>query len=229
MSETILNIRQQLRMAMLKILARQGPATFFVSVINAVVVYFVLADVEAGRLLWSWLSATVAFNALRIVMVVVFWRMSDDDRYGIWTTLYLLLIYCTGICWGLLPLFPAFFEVSWVQGFIVFVVAGMSAGGILSLYVMLPAAIPYFLLTVTPMIFVFAQAGEPHYVAMSFLTGMFLLILIRITYSFNEIARKTVRLELENEQMFHFLLEARESQDATLRDYRARTDKTWII
>lgn len=229
MAREVLDIRLQLEIELLRILARQVPATFAVSIVNALIVYFVLSDVVSRQFLWPWLSATIAFNGLRLIMVIVFWRMPEDYVYGVWKVLYLVLVYATGACWGLLAVLPVFFEVGWVQGFIVFVIAGMSAGSILSLYVMLAAAIPYFLVILGPMIFMLARAGEPHFVAMALLTSLFLVLLVRTAYAFNAVARKTVRLELENEQLFHFLLDARETHDQTLQGFHAKSDKTWSI
>ena len=207
----------QIQLNQLETLVRQGPATFTVSIINAVIVYFVLHGVAIPIILWSWVSSVIAFNCLRLIMVIIFWRMPADTSYRSWTLLYLILVYCTGLCWGALPLFPVFFQQTWVQGFIVFVIAGMSAGGIISLYVKLSAAIPYFIATILPLVIVLANGEQLHHLAMAILAALFLVLLIRTTYSLNAVVRKIIRLEIENKELLDFLVDAREAQDTTLK------------
>jgi hypothetical protein len=210
------DLRTQVQLGQLETLVKQGPATFAVSIINALIVYFILRDVAVPIILWTWTSSVIALNCLRLIMVIIFWRMPEGADHRVWTTLYLILIYCTGLGWGALPLFPAFYHETWVHGFIVFVIAGMSAGGIISLYVKLSAAIPYFLATILPMILILANGREPHHFAMAILSSLFLILLIRTTYSLNEVVRKTIRLEIENRDLLDFLVDAREAQDKTL-------------
>ncbi len=212
-----ISLGTQIQLSQLETLVKQGPATFTVSIINAIIVYLVLRDVAVPIILWTWVSSMIAFNCLRLVMVIIFWRMPVDTSHRNWTALYLVLVYCTGICWGTLPLFPVFSQETWVQGFIVFVIAGMSAGGIISLYVKLSAAIPYFIATILPLIFVLANGNEVHHLAMAILASLFLVLLIRTTYSLNQVVRKIIRLEIENKELLDFLVDAREAQDTTLK------------
>lgn len=206
-----ISIREQLRVEVIQRLARQGISTFFISLVNAGLVYFVLRDYATPAYLWSWVSLIVAFNALRLILSVVFYSLPEDSGFRIWTLLYLTLVYGTGLAWGLLPLFPVFHRLPWVEGFIVFVIAGMAAGGIATLYVMLSAVIPYLLAIIFPLIYTLARGEEPHHFAMSLLVSIFLMLLVRSSYELNRNLRRTIQLEIENRDLFNFLVNAKDS------------------
>lgn len=203
------------RLEQMDTLAGQAPATFAVSVINALIVYYLLRDMIDGWSLLSWASAVIAFNCLRMLMVLAYARMTDEDSHRTWLVLYLVLIYLTGLSWGILPLVSPFTEDALVQGFLIFVIVGMAAGGLLSLYVKLSAAIPYYIAVLTPLIWSLASDGMPGHIAMALLASFFLLMLVRTTYVFNRAVNKTIRLELENRDLFNFLVEAQAEKDAS--------------
>jgi hypothetical protein len=216
-------LKKQLLLEELETLVRQGVATFGISMINVGVVCYILRDIAIPQILWIWTSAVIAFNCLRLIMVILFWRMDETADFRVWTFLYLILVYCTGLSWGMLPFFPAFYKETWVLGFIVFVIAGMSAGGIVSLYARLSAAIPYYVATIAPLIYVLTQGKLPHHFAMAFLAALFLALLIRTTYSLNGVVRRAIRLEVENRELMDFLVDARETHDKTLTNYGRST------
>ncbi len=202
-----LNIDEKLKYESAKLLAEQGRASFLVSIVNAVIVYLVFRSLEAELLMVTWLSAIVLVSLLRAIMVSRFLQMEENDpRHGRWLLIYLVAVYFTGACWGALPLLPLFNSTSWSQAFIIFTVSGMSAGALVSLYPMRRAAIPYFILVVGPLIFVLAQSPQAETLAMALLASIYLLLLVRSAYILNSAANKTMRLELQNEELFEFLV-----------------------
>lgn len=198
-------IERRLQDKVMETLAAQGPATFVVSFVNVGLIYLVLRATVPTYPLATWAFVVIFFNALRWIMVLYFWRRRDTYKPRSWQFTYLLLVYCTGAGWGVLPMFPAFITQLEVQAFVVFVITGMSAGGLISLYVVRSAAVPYFIIVITPMIVVLANSGGPYQLGMAVLASMFLVLLIRSAFYLNTMVRRMIRTEVENEALFSFL------------------------
>lgn len=200
-------LKQKLRYENIKLLAEQGQASLLVTVVNALIVYLVLSFVAGELFLLIWVSILVLLSILRMIMVSRFFHLREDsDQLVGWLTGYLVAMYGSAACWGILPLTNFFFAESWTEAFIVFTVAAMSAGALVSMYAMLSAAIPYLVITVMPMIYALASSQEPTYTAMSLLASLYLLLLVRSAFILNNRTRRTIRLEMENEELFEFLL-----------------------
>ena len=204
------DLRSKLRCESIRSLAEQGRSSFLVSLANAVIVLIVLHPVGDSILLYSWFGLLVFLTFIRTVMVFSFFRMGEDsDSIEQWRFYYLLFVYATGLCWGGLPLSSLFDETIWTQAFIIFTIAGMSAGALVSLYPLRSAAVPYLAIILFPLIYVLASSNQPSDFGMAVLAGLYLVLLVRSAYTLNESVRKTLRLELENEELFKFLLAAR--------------------
>ena len=207
-SELDLNARIQYET--LRALASNGKSSFLISIINAVIVYFTLREVAEEIVLNLWLGAVVFLALLRTAMVLIFNRLDRNGKhFDLWKAIYIVFVCGSALCWGVLPLWGVFFIASWTETFIVFLIAGMSAGGMVSLYPSLAAAVPYQLCMLVPLIFVLASSGAPAHTAMAILASLYLVLLVRSTYDLNQSASATIRLEMENNELFKFLLKAR--------------------
>lgn len=194
----------------LKTLSSSGMASFLVSIVNALIVYFTLRSVAEPIVLNIWFAFMIVITVLRAVMVLIFWQISiGSPRMELWTAIYFIFIYSSGLAWGILPLLNVFYLTGWTETFIVFVVSGMSAGGLVALYSSLYASIPYLLLILLPLIYALGSSGAPAHTAMAVLASMYLLTLVRSSYALNAAASNTIRLEMENSELFKFLLKAK--------------------
>lgn len=206
-----LDLKARIRYETLRTLSANGAASFLISIINATVVYVTLYEVVEQIVLNIWFASIFLVSVSRSVMIVIFHRLdSDGSRFNLWAAVYAVLVYVSALCWGILPLWDIFFMETWTETFIVFLVAGMSAGGLVSLYPSLLTAIPYQLCILGPLIYVLASSGEPVHVAMTLLVCMFLILLVRSTYTLNRAASASIRLEMENNELFKFLLRAKQ-------------------
>lgn len=204
------DLRSKIKFETLNKLSQNGRSSFLVSILNGGLVYFTLLEVGELIVLNLWLATLVLVSFCRLGMVFWFWNLSEGHkRLNFWTALYLILIYVSAACWGVLPLWNVFAIADWTQSLIIFVVAGMSAGGLVSLYPMLIAAIPYLLIVLSPLIYVLAVSGEPAHTTMAVLTCLFLILVVRSTYTLNASAMRSIQLEMENSELFQFLLQAR--------------------
>ena len=205
-----LDLTQRINYEVIETLASLGPATFVISTINALLAFFILRITSSRLAITVWLFFMLAIIFTRLLLVMNFWHTDKEEfRIRPWIVAYLGLVYLTGAGWGLLPFTSAFAEESWAWGFIVFVIAGMAAGGLMTLYVMLSAVIPYLVFIMLPLIFVLASGDKPADFAMSVLGGLFLVTMVRSSYYLNNMVNRVIRLDAENQHLFEFLLKAR--------------------
>lgn len=209
-SDSELDLKASIEYETLKTLSANGASSFLISIINALIVFATLRSVESESVLSIWLGAIVLISILRSIMVGIFQRLKKDlKKLRRWLRVYLIFIYASGICWGILPLLGVFYLAPWTETFIVFIIAGMSAGGLISLYPSLLAAIPYHVLMLGPLIFVLSSSGAPAHSAMALLASLYLILLVRSTFTLNRSATDTISLEMENNELFKFLLKVR--------------------
>jgi len=205
-----LDLKAKVRYETLNTLSASGAASFIISIINALIVYITLREMAEPIVLNVWIVFILLITSLRTVMVLVFRRLdSSSPQLDLWSAVYFVFVYSSGLGWGVLPLLNVFYSAGWTETFIVFVISGMSAGGLVSLYPSLHAAIPYQLFILLPLIYTLAGSGAPAHTAMALLASMYLLLIIRSTYALNRAASNTIRLEMENNELFNFLLKAK--------------------
>lgn len=210
-------LKTKLEYETLSVLATQGQSSFFVSVANAIIVYFVLEPVSTGSLMLYWLLAIVIVSLARFIQISLFFRMEENSkRLSLWLGSYLLLIYLSALLWGGLSLTAIFQEDTQSFAFIIFIIAGMSAGALVSLYAMLRAILPYLVLILMPLIYALTVGSTGDQLGMGMLAGLYLVMLVRSAYSLNESAQKTLRLEIQNSELFDFLLKTNQGGKAEL-------------
>ena len=209
-----IELKVKLQYETLKALAVQGKYSFLVSVVNAVIVYLVLDPLIGGQIMLLWLSVLITLTLIRVVMISGFFRLDETEvEVSSWKFAYMLLAYISAACWGSLPLLFDFSEVQWASTFVIFVISGMSAGALVSLYALLSVVIPYLVIILLPLLYVIASTPNPAALGMSVLTGLYLLLLVRSAYTMNASVQKTLRLELENEELFDFLVNVRNNPE----------------
>lgn len=210
-----IEIREKLRYETLKALAIQGKSSYIVTLINAGVVFAVLAPLVGSDILILWIAILATLTLVRMLMIVGFFRLEETDVLtGSWQEAYVFLSYATAACWGSLPLMIEFGETQWASSFVIFVISGMSAGALVSLYAMLRVVIPYLMIILFPLLYVIASTPAEASLQMAILVGFYLILLVRSAYLMNGNMRKTLRLELENEELFEFLVNARHDPEA---------------
>jgi len=210
-----IEIRDKLRYETLKALAIQGKYSFVVSLVNAVIVFIALQPLVGPDTMLLWLAIIGTLTLVRMLMIAGFFRLEETEILtGSWQEAYVFLAYVTAACWGSLPLLIEFGETQWASSFVIFVISGMSAGALVSLYAMLRVVIPYLMITLFPLLVVISSTPAEASLQMAILVSFYLILLVRSAYLLNANTQKTLRLELENEELFDFLVNARHDPEA---------------
>jgi PAS domain-containing protein len=185
------------------------------TLVNSVLVFLVLEEYVPHLELILWLIAMVGITLTRLFIVNTFWsRQPDPRRLNTYKNLLLLGTHSSALVWGVLILIPGEYRLDWIEAFIAFVIAGMSAGALLSLAPLLSAAIPYLLLILMPLaIFFYQQSDFPHF-AMGLMATFYLILLVRLVFSNHQLLAATLRQDIENRNLFRFLEQA--NQEAGL-------------
>lgn len=209
-----IEIKDQLRYETLKALAIQGKYSFVVTLVNAAVVFIVLEPLAGTDTMALWLAVLGTLTLVRMLMIAGFFRLQESDILtGSWQEAYVFLAYATAACWGSLPLLIEFGDPQSASSFVIFVISGMSAGALISLYAMLRVVIPYLMIILFPLLYVISSTGSEASIEMAILASFYLLLLVRSAYLMNANIQKTLRLELENKELFDFLVNARHDPD----------------
>ncbi len=205
----------QTRTQLIELLFRNAPLSYSITLVNSVLVFLVLKDYVPRLELILWLTAMIAITLVRLFIVSMFWsRKPGSGRMETCKNLLLAGTHVSAALWGVLILIPGEYTVGWIESFIAFVIAGMSAGVLLSLSPLLGAAIPYLLLILMPLtIFFYQQADFPHF-AMGLMATFYLILLVRLVFGNHQLLAATLRQDIENRKLFDFLESA--NQEAGL-------------
>lgn len=173
-------------------------------------------SIDSDRL-FSWL-ALFGITMLGRTALLAAWRHSGSNAaiYGPhWLKLFRLGVIATALSWGAgaILLFPAG-DVSH-QVFLAFVLAGVSAGAVTTLAVDRISAIGFLLPTLLPIIVRMLLESDKISLAMSVMSGLFLLFLLLSATRSGRILHENFRLRTESGEREEALLKnASELQDA---------------
>lgn len=160
----------------IKLLVAGIPLSSIVSLINGVIVYFVLKDVTPTGYNRSWLVALIAVTLLRFILYLAFQKIATPLIP--WHRLFTIGSFASGCVWGLLSLL--LFPVDSVlhQAFIAFVIAGMTAAAVTTLSAHWLNATLFIIPALLPLIMRFLQIDSIVSEAMGLMVALYTFILL---------------------------------------------------
>ncbi|MBT8147170.1 MAG: hypothetical protein KJN90_09970, partial [Gammaproteobacteria bacterium] len=122
-------------------LAHLSKSSMFTSVVVALLVCTVFWGRVETWILAAWIVTLLITILVRAALIRRFWRLDlENSCLRCWARRYVILIYCSAACWGFLPFLDIFSSQDWARSFLIFVAAGTSSGGMVSLHPLLNAA-----------------------------------------------------------------------------------------
>jgi diguanylate cyclase (GGDEF)-like protein/PAS domain S-box-containing protein len=166
--------------------------------LNALFAAWVVRNLFPHRLVLLWLASFSAVILFRYVFRVRFQGAQHDEKsMRGWATLFTLNAFATGSLWGLLawviPLNPA----PEYLVFVVFMLVGLTTGGIALNSVYLPAMVGFLLPTVVPVILVLATRGDFFHSTLAGMVTALTTALVFAGRSINRSILENVRLRVE--------------------------------
>ncbi|MDJ0607623.1 MAG: HAMP domain-containing sensor histidine kinase [Kiloniellales bacterium] len=199
-------------------LIRQQSLAVPVTLVNSVLVFVLLMGTAPTGFLSAWLAAIWAATGIRAAI----WlrlrgkTVAPDAAAGLGRR-FTVIALGSGLLWGLpgLVMFPE--SPIALQGFLVFVLGGMSAGAVATLSSHMPAFCAFLLPTLAPVIarlFYEGGQGGMAYVAMGTMGLIYLLVLLATARSLNEMLSRSLALQLEKSDLAETLAAARTEAEA---------------
>ncbi|MEJ2460359.1 MAG: EAL domain-containing protein [Candidatus Thiodiazotropha sp.] len=150
------------------------PLSLITSLINSLILVYLLWPVVDNELLGFWLLGTTLISLFRIVLAIRFRRVKPTEiSIGTWSAWALTGALLAGLGWGAASYF--LFAVNSLphQVFLAFVIAGTTAGAVTTLSAKRQAIVGYILLATLPLSYRFFMASHAFHNAMGAMTLLF--------------------------------------------------------
>lgn len=187
-----------------------SPYGIIATIVNGLIVAFVLQNVIAPRILAAWLAALFAVTLFRIALVLLYWRAKPRQAAArTWKNLFIAELSVIGVVWGSLALLP-FSGLSVAhEVFIAFALGGMSAGAAAAFSTLKEGYLAYTIPAVSPLIIKFFLMGDPVHDAMAAMLSLYCSLLWRISRQHFSASRTSLLLLFERKGMIESLESAR--------------------
>ena len=219
--------RQQIRSEQIRLLFEQLPAALIATtIVGALVVYVLWGHVSPVWLL-LWLLGLGVTTVVRAWLMRAYLRAKPSpSQVGWWGRRFLAGVVVSGVIWGLAGVFPLSPDAALQELFLLFVLAGLTAGGMSTLSsfrgayaaFLVPAILPFAVKLMT-------QGGEVP-VAMSSMLILFIAMMSLISARHYRSVTESLRLRFDNADLVDDLAAARDHQQAINRELEGQMEET---
>ena len=211
--------RQQIRAEQIRLLFEQLPAALIATTIVGALVVYVLWGHVSPLWLLLWLLALAVTTAVRVwLMRAYFSAKPSVSQAGQWGRRFLAGVLISGVVWGLAGVFPFSSDAALQELFLLFVLAGLAAGGMSTLSsfrgayaaFLVPAILPFAVKLMT-------REGEM-FLAMSSMLILFIAMMSLISARHYRSVTESLRLRFDNADLLDDLASARDHQQTINRE-----------
>ena len=171
------------------------PVILLATSLNSAILTLALWNHASHSVLVSWLVCIQLTALLRCVLLVKYRQNPEDESWGRWFFLGTLV---SGVCWGAggVLLFTPHSVPH--QTFLTFVLGGMSAGAVTTLSANFRVVLAYLIPVLLPLtVRLFSEGGTLH-VSMGGMVGLFLVLMVDISWRWFRTALTLLTLEVTN-------------------------------
>lgn len=179
-----------------------APIGFVATVLNSLLVFFVMRVSTSPDLLLTWLTAVLGITLLRMGLVAWFRSVEfGAAAAGRWAKRFIASLFVAGLAWGSIGFLP-FTGIALPQHvFIAFVLGGMAAGAS-STFSMLRLGYPAFAIpALVPLTIHFFLMHEQFHLAMGLMVSLFCILLWKIAEHNYSVNRTSLVLRFQNTGM----------------------------
>jgi diguanylate cyclase (GGDEF)-like protein/PAS domain S-box-containing protein len=220
-------VQQEVLAEQVRLVYGLAPFGILATVINSLIVFFIMDGVTPNLPLGLWLSALLAVSAIRAALVLRFRRISAGPFDAlIWKRAFITGLALVGMVWGSVVFFamPAATSPAY-HVFLAFVLGGMAAGAASSFSVLEEGYPAFTVPALAPLIIRFLTVGDSFYYAMAAMTALYVYLLWRIARHHNRAVRTSLVLRFENREMIDRLRSAKENLEAMYAALRREIDE----
>lgn len=196
-----------------------------IALINGLTVYLILFQYVENYFLPAWLIAVLVISVLRMVIAKLYWRRRKISRPPAQLlVVFLFATYISALTWGMLiKVIPE--DILWMEAFTAFVIAGMSAGSLITNSARLNASVPYIVLILIFLPFHYADNGDPPHLAMAVMVTLYMFLMIRLAFRVQDMQYRSNKSELENTELYNILKRAKQDTDEMRESLREKIDE----
>ena len=211
--------RQRIRAEQIRLLFEQLPSALIATTIVGALVVYVLWGHVSPLWLLVWLLGLAVTTAARARLLRAYFRAKPlVSEAGRWGSRFLGGVLISGVVWGLAGIFPISPDAALQELFLLFVLAGLAAGGMSTLSsfrgayaaFLVPAILPFAVKLMT-------REGEM-FVAMSSMLILFIAMMSLISARHYRSVTESLRLRFDNADLVDDLAAARDRQQAINRE-----------
>ncbi|WP_369751041.1 putative bifunctional diguanylate cyclase/phosphodiesterase [Methylotenera sp. 73s] len=169
------------------------------SILLACVLAYVLREVISSTIIYPWLALVLFFSFARAVLIFAYARSDTNESTtnSGWLKKYRFLIFIVGAIWGSagILLFPADYPQH--QLFLIFMLAGLTAGGIIAFSADLVCAITFACLIIVPVMLRLFVIGDGILISMGVAILLYFGFMLASTWHINRNIRENITLHVE--------------------------------
>jgi diguanylate cyclase (GGDEF)-like protein/PAS domain S-box-containing protein len=193
-----LNNKTAIQSAQLQQLISVSKVSLVASVSLALILAYIQRQVIASATLVTWFSIVLLASLLRAALVIAYLRFpSDDATVRSRLMKFRLGVLIAGLAWGSASFMLFAPDHPLYQMFLIFTLAGMTAGGVVSFSVDLASSILFSVTVIVPLIIRLFIVGDSLSMAMSAATSVYLAFMILSQWRINRHARENTALRIE--------------------------------
>ncbi|NOT16086.1 MAG: GGDEF domain-containing protein [Methylotenera sp.] len=157
-----------------------SPRTLFTSCLLGIVLVYLQHGSIAPQVLYTWLALIISINLVRITFTYYVKRNPSNELATLQTRLrqFRYGLMASGLVWGVGSLFLILPADLTHQMMVIFILTGLSAGGVASYSVDVKSAIPYTALTIVPIVIYLFFMNTNLSIIMAFTGGLYLSFLV---------------------------------------------------
>ena len=202
------------------------PFGLVATLLNSLILFFILKNVMPQGILFIWLAAIMVITLLRIELAIRFRRTEFQPVAArAWGNRFIVGLTLSGIAWGSIGFFPFSGGVSLAhQVFIAFVLGGMAAGASATFSVSKVGYLAYSIPALVPLAGRFFLMHDSFHYAMGGMLSLYGLLLWRISRRNYLVNTTSMLLRFENRGMIDQLRSAKKDMEKLNKDLLTEID-----
>jgi hypothetical protein len=174
------------------------PVILLATSLNSAVLTLTLWNHVSHSVLLLWLASIQLTVVLRGVLLLQQRRKPEAARWGRWFFVGTLV---SGVCWGAAGVLLFTPHSVPHQTFLALVLGGMSAGAVTTLSASFPVVMAYVIPALLPLVVRLFAEGDQIQVAMGGMAGLFLVLMVHISWRWFRATLTLLTLEVSNGQL----------------------------
>lgn len=203
------------------LLYKSSPLAYITTIINAMIVAAVQATYIDMFVVLNWLGCIFVLTASRTVLVWCYFKdkgVSRLEAASSWEKYYLIGTGLAGLVWGSSAVFLFPVDFPSYQGFIAFVLAGMSAGSVAVTSARFRVCATFLIPTLLPLALRFFLQKDSLAVVMGTLTLIFLGGMLTISWNLQRFITNLLKLRFDQRELMTEISKRQRAEESLFRE-----------